>query len=47
MGEAGTYEGTYIGMLDHNITTATRGLGGEAPVAGLNGKLATAGGAGR
>lgn len=36
MGEAGTYEGTYIGMIDHNITTLTRALGGEAPVLGLN-----------
>jgi manganese/zinc/iron transport system substrate-binding protein len=39
MGEAGTYEGTYIGMLDHNITTVARGLGGDAPVGGLHGKL--------
>jgi manganese/zinc/iron transport system substrate-binding protein len=39
MGEAGTYEGTYIGMLDHNITLVTRALGGEAPAAGLHGKL--------
>lgn len=39
MGEAGTYEGTYIGMLDHNFTTVTRALGGEAPEKGLNGKL--------
>ena len=28
MGETGTYEGTYIGMLDHNITTITKALGG-------------------
>jgi len=40
MGPAGTYEGTYIGMLDHNITTIARALGGEAPVGGLNGRLA-------
>lgn len=40
MGETGTYEGTYIGMLDHNITTIVRALGGEAPEKGLNGKLA-------
>jgi manganese/zinc/iron transport system substrate-binding protein len=40
MGETGTYEGTYIGMLDHNITQVTRGLGGTAPANGLNGKLA-------
>ena len=39
MGEDGTYEGTYIGMLDHNITTVTRALGGEAPELGMNGKL--------
>ena len=39
MGEAGSYEGTYIGMLDHNITLVTRGLGGKAPEKGLNGKL--------
>jgi manganese/zinc/iron transport system substrate-binding protein len=39
MGEPGTYEGTYIGMLDHNITVVARGLGGDAPEAGLNGKL--------
>jgi manganese/zinc/iron transport system substrate-binding protein len=39
MGESGTYEGTYIGMLDHNITQVTRGLGGNAPPGGLNGKL--------
>ena len=41
MGETGTYEGTYIGMLDHNITTIVRALGGQAPVKGLNGKLTT------
>ncbi len=39
MGETGTYEGTYEGMLDHNITTIVRSLGGEAPEKGLNGKL--------
>ena len=39
MGEAGTYQGTYLGMIDHNVTTITRALGGEAPAAGLNGKL--------
>lgn len=41
MGSPGTYEGTYIGMLDHNITVVTRALGGEADEAGLNGKLET------
>ena len=39
MGETGSYEGTYLGMLDHNITTIVRALGGEAPAKGLNGKL--------
>jgi manganese/zinc/iron transport system substrate-binding protein len=39
MGEPGTYEGTYIGMLDHNITVVARGLGGDAPPTGLHGKL--------
>lgn len=39
MGPAGTYEGTYIGMMDHNVTTITRALGGDAPERGLHGKL--------
>lgn len=39
MGAPGTYEGTYIGMIDHNITTIVRALKGEAPETGLNGKL--------
>jgi manganese/zinc/iron transport system substrate-binding protein len=39
MGEPGTYEGTYLGMMDHNVTIITRALGGEAPERGLNGKL--------
>jgi manganese/zinc/iron transport system substrate-binding protein len=39
MGRPGTYEGTYLGMLDHNVTTITRALGGQAPERGLNGKL--------
>ncbi len=39
MGAEGTYEGTYIGMIDHNVTTIARALGGEAPAAGMNGKL--------
>ncbi|MDA7978206.1 MAG: zinc ABC transporter substrate-binding protein [Pirellulales bacterium] len=39
MGPAGTYEGTYIGMLDHNITLVTRALGGDAPAGGMQGKL--------
>jgi len=40
MGAPGTYEGTYMGMIDHNVTTVVRALGGEAPERGLNGKLA-------
>ncbi len=39
MGQTGTYEGTYIGMIDHNVTTIARALGGEAPEKGLNGQL--------
>jgi manganese/zinc/iron transport system substrate-binding protein len=40
MGADGTYEGTYPGMIDHNVTTITRALGGVAPARGLVGKLA-------
>jgi manganese/zinc/iron transport system substrate-binding protein len=40
MGEPGTYEGTYIGMIDHNATLITRALGGDAPEGGFQGKLA-------
>jgi manganese/zinc/iron transport system substrate-binding protein len=39
MGQPGTYEGTYIGMLDHNITTVATALGGDAPAGGMQGKL--------
>jgi manganese/zinc/iron transport system substrate-binding protein len=39
MGEAGTYEGTYIGMIDHNVTTIARALGGDAPARGMQGRL--------
>lgn len=39
MGETGTYEGTYIGMLDHNMTLVTRALGGEAPAGGFQNRL--------
>ena len=39
MGPDGTYEGTYIGMMDHNVTTITRALGGQAPEKGMHGKL--------
>jgi manganese/zinc/iron transport system substrate-binding protein len=39
MGSPGTYEGTYIGMIDHNATLIARALGGEAPEKGMQGKL--------
>jgi len=39
MGPEGTYEGTYIGMMDHNITTIANALGGSVPQEGFNGKL--------
>lgn len=39
MGPAGTYEGTYIGMIDHNVTTIARALGGTAPEKGMRGRL--------
>jgi manganese/zinc/iron transport system substrate-binding protein len=40
MGAPGTYEGTYVGMIDHNVTTIAQALGGETPPRGLNGELA-------
>lgn len=40
MGQPGTYEGTYIGMIDHNVTTIARALGGQAPARGMQGLLA-------
>jgi manganese/zinc/iron transport system substrate-binding protein len=40
MGRPGTYEGSWEGMLDHNVTTIARALGGRAPARGLNGRLA-------
>jgi manganese/zinc/iron transport system substrate-binding protein len=39
MGEPGTYEGTYAGMIDHNATTIARALGGTAPEKGMQGKM--------
>ena len=42
MGAPGTYEGTYVGMIDHNATTIARALGGEAPATGYQGRLAAA-----
>ena len=40
MGTEGTYEGTYIGMIDHNATQISRALGGTAPERGWRGRLA-------
>jgi manganese/zinc/iron transport system substrate-binding protein len=40
MGAPGTYEGTYLGMIDHNVTMIVRALGGEAPPRGMSGLLA-------
>ena len=42
MGKPGSYEGTYIGMIDHNVTTIARALGGSAPPRGMQGKLSPA-----
>jgi manganese/zinc/iron transport system substrate-binding protein len=42
MGAPGTYEGTYVGMIDHNVTTIARALGGDAPERGMRGQLALA-----
>lgn len=40
MGADSSYEATYIGMIDHNITTIARALGGTVPERGMSGKLA-------
>lgn len=39
MGAEGTYEGTYLGMIDHNITTIAGALGVDVPERGMDGKL--------
>ncbi|MEY3459474.1 MAG: Periplasmic zinc-binding protein TroA precursor [Planctomycetota bacterium] len=41
MGPDGTWEGTYPGMLDHNLTTVALALGGSAPPRGFKEKLAS------
>ncbi|WP_084729317.1 metal ABC transporter solute-binding protein, Zn/Mn family [Roseovarius pacificus] len=41
MGEPGTYEGTYPGMIDHNVTTIAAALGGQVPARGMDGRLRT------
>ncbi len=40
MGPPGTYEGTYVGMIDHNVTTIAQALGGTVPARGFQGRLA-------
>jgi len=42
MGPSGSYEGTYVGMIDHNVTIIARALGGDAPESGMQGKLGAA-----
>lgn len=39
MGDPGSYEGTYVGMIDHNVTTIVRALGGTAPERGFQNRL--------
>ncbi len=39
MGPDGSYEGTYLGMIDHNVTVISRALGGDAPEPGMTGQL--------
>lgn len=41
MGQDGTYEGTYLGMIDHNVTTIAGALGAEVDPGGRLGKLGT------
>jgi manganese/zinc/iron transport system substrate-binding protein len=43
MGQEGTYEGTYLGMIDHNVTTIARALGGDADAFGMSGRLSVGG----
>jgi manganese/zinc/iron transport system substrate-binding protein len=39
LGPAGTYAGTYVGMIDANATRIARALGGDAPAGGYQGQL--------
>ncbi len=39
MGAEGSYEGSYLGMIDHNATVIARALGGDAPPGGRLGRL--------
>ncbi len=43
MGPQGSYEGTYIGMMDHNATTIARALGADISSGGMSGRLAIGG----
>lgn len=40
MGPDGTYEATWIGMIDHNVTVIAGALGAEVPPRGMDGRLA-------
>jgi manganese/zinc/iron transport system substrate-binding protein len=42
MGPEGSYEGTWLGMIDHNVTLIANALGGSAPTGGRLGKLRAA-----
>lgn len=39
MGQPGSYEATYVGMVDHNATVIAAALGATVPDRGLNGQL--------
>ncbi len=39
MGAPGTYEGTWLGMIDHNVTTIAGALGAPVPARGRLGQL--------
>ncbi len=43
MGPAGRYEGTWLGMIDHNVSVIARALGGKVPQGGRLGRLQQAG----
>jgi manganese/zinc/iron transport system substrate-binding protein len=39
MGQPGTYEGTWLGMIDHNVTTISQAMGVNVPERGRLGQL--------
>ena len=39
MGQPGSYEATYVGMIDHNATVIAGALGAPVPPRGMDGKL--------